>query len=198
MSQYIFDDIATVKQAASLPRLASKYTKLRKSGDSYVAKCCFHEEKTPSLRVHEKYFKCFGCGVGGDVFTFVKMAERVTFPEALKIVADEFNVPLDGKPTAKSATERRRRRIMAPILDKRDKMIADLRYRRGIKWSQANEIDRVATEIGRADDKATWLLVKDAADRRFDGDVMNEEMLELEAMPDMEFIRMMDRAKLGI
>lgn len=190
------DDIQIVKDAATLPPIARKYTTLRKVGNSYLGKCCFHDEKTPSMRVHDKFFKCFGCGAGGDVYTFVKLAEGVTFPEAVKYVAAEFGVPIDGKPTAKSATERRRRRIIGPILDKRDEMMKGLRYRRGRKWSEANGLELIATEIGNPDDAATWLMIKDAADRRFAGDVINEEMLALEAMPDMEFVAMMDRRKL--
>jgi DNA primase len=74
--------------------------KLVKAGHNYKACCPFHNEKTPSFNVNAdgQYFKCFGCGKGGDVFTFVMLQERCEFPEALKILADRARIPIQIDP----------------------------------------------------------------------------------------------------
>ena len=62
-----------------------------------VGLCPFHGEKSPSLHVHPEqgYFKCFGCGVGGDVFTFVQKQENLAFPDALRMLAKRYGVALE-------------------------------------------------------------------------------------------------------
>ena len=101
-------DVEVVKARADLMDIATRYgVRFRKSGVQRVGLCPFHSEKTPSFYVHpvKKVFKCHGCGVGGDVFTFIQQMERVDFPRALTIVANLSGVPLPGKPWA--ARERR-------------------------------------------------------------------------------------------
>jgi DNA primase len=82
--------------------------KLVRAGRNLKCCCPFHNEKTPSFNVNAEgqYFKCFGCGKGGDVFTFVMLYERVEFPEALKILADRAGIRLETDP---QATERFRK-----------------------------------------------------------------------------------------
>ena len=61
---------------------------LRRSGTTWKGLCPFHGEKTPSFHVYDKgFFKCFGCGVGGDVIKFVELYDKVTFPEAVRQLA---------------------------------------------------------------------------------------------------------------
>ena len=62
---------------------------LRRAGTSWKGLCPFHGEKTPSFNVHgdKGYFKCFGCGVGGDVIKFVELYDKVAFPEAVRSLA---------------------------------------------------------------------------------------------------------------
>jgi DNA primase len=76
--------------------------KLVKTGRNLKACCPFHAEKTPSFNVNieGQYFKCFGCGKSGDVFTFVQLHERVEFPEAFKILADRAGIKLETDPVA--------------------------------------------------------------------------------------------------
>ncbi len=85
-----------VKQQADIVRIVGDYVRLRKSGQNFVGLCPFHSEKTPSFAVHptKQIFHCFGCGVGGDVFKFVMDIEKLTFPEAMKLVADKAGVHL--------------------------------------------------------------------------------------------------------
>src|SRR5258708_1472172 len=87
----------TVRNSADIVRVISEYgLTLKGAGSALKALCPFHSEKTPSFSVHRdrQSFHCFGCGVGGDVFTFVMKIENVTFPEALRIVADKFGIPV--------------------------------------------------------------------------------------------------------
>lgn len=75
---------------------------LKRAGRNLKACCPFHNEKTASFNVNPEgqYFKCFGCGKGGDVFNFVMFQERVEFPEALRILADRAGIVIETDPKA--------------------------------------------------------------------------------------------------
>ena len=79
----------------------------RSGGGEYVGLCCFHDDRNPSLRVYpeRQTFRCWSCQTGGDCFTFVMERERVTFPEALEILARRANleVPRRSGPTSAPA-----------------------------------------------------------------------------------------------
>lgn len=86
-----------VKQQADIVRLIGDYVKLKKAGaQNFSGLCPFHQEKTPSFSVHagRQFFHCFGCGVSGDVFTFVQKIENITFPEAIRLVAQKLDIKL--------------------------------------------------------------------------------------------------------
>jgi len=90
------DFASTVKQQADIVRIVGEYVKLRKSGaQNWSGLCPFHQEKTPSFSVHagNQFFHCFGCNAGGDVFSFVQKIENITFPEAVRIVAEKLGIP---------------------------------------------------------------------------------------------------------
>src|SRR3954454_25398809 len=87
----------TVKQQADIVRVIGDYVKLKKTGaQNYSGLCPFHQEKTPSFSVHatNQFFHCFGCGVSGDVFTFVQKIETITFPEAGRVIAEKLGVSM--------------------------------------------------------------------------------------------------------
>jgi DNA primase len=87
----------TVKQQADIVRIVGDYVKLKKAGaQNFSGLCPFHNEKTPSFSVHatRQFFHCFGCGVSGDVFSFVQKIENVTFPEAVRAVAQKLGIAL--------------------------------------------------------------------------------------------------------
>lgn len=91
------DFAQSVKQQADIVKIVEGYIRLRKAGaTNYSGLCPFHKEKSPSFNVHavRQFFHCFGCGVSGDVFTFVGKIENVTFPEAVRIVAQKCGIPL--------------------------------------------------------------------------------------------------------
>src|SRR5947209_16601024 len=88
--------ISQVRQAADIVEFISQVTPLKQAGKSYKGLCPFHREKTPSFTVDrgKGLFYCFGCGTGGDVFKFLTLTERFTFPEAVEHVASRVGIEL--------------------------------------------------------------------------------------------------------
>ncbi len=87
----------TLKQQADIVRVVGDYVRLKKAGaQNYSGLCPFHAEKTPSFSVHatKQFYHCFGCGASGDVFGFVQKVENVSFPEAVRLVAQKMGVPM--------------------------------------------------------------------------------------------------------
>jgi DNA primase len=109
----------TVKQQADIVRIIGEYVKLRKAGaQNYSGLCPFHGEKTPSFSVHatRQYYHCFGCGVSGDVFSFVQKIENITFPEAVRVVAAKLGIAAP-KVQFNSPQEAREARTRGLLLD---------------------------------------------------------------------------------
>ncbi len=100
--------VEEVRQRNDIVDVISSYVKLQKKGSSYMGLCPFHGEKTPSFSVSrsKQMYHCFGCGVGGNVFTFVMEYENYTFVEALKMLADRVSVNL---PEAEFSEEEKRK-----------------------------------------------------------------------------------------
>ncbi len=93
------EKIRQVAERASIYEIASEYVQLRKTGVNFTGLCPFHSEKTPSFNVNpvrESYY-CFGCGAGGDVFSFVMKIEGVAFPEAVKILAKRVGIEIEER-----------------------------------------------------------------------------------------------------
>ena len=94
------DFAQTVKQQADIVKVIEGYIRLRKAGaQNYSGLCPFHKEKSPSFSVHavRQFYHCFGCQASGDVFSFVGKIENVSFPEAVRIVAQKCGIPLPKK-----------------------------------------------------------------------------------------------------
>ncbi len=109
----------TVKQQADIVRIVGEYVKLRKSGaQNYSGLCPFHGEKTASFSVHatKQFFHCFGCGVSGDVFAFVQKIENVSFPEAVRVVAQKLGIAMP-KQEFSSPQEAREARMRGLLMD---------------------------------------------------------------------------------
>ncbi|HEX4021916.1 MAG TPA: DNA primase [Acidobacteriaceae bacterium] len=109
----------SVKQQADIVRVIGDYVRLTKAGaQSYKGLCPFHKEKSPSFNVHatQQFFHCFGCGQSGDVFTFVQKLENLTFPEAVRAVAQKCGIPLP-KQEFSSPEEARESRLRKRLLD---------------------------------------------------------------------------------
>src|SRR5207249_7899744 len=109
----------TLKQQADIVRVVGDYVKLKKAGaQNFSGLCPFHSEKTPSFSVHvtRQFFHCFGCGASGDVFSFVQKIENITFPEAIRAVAQKMGVALP-KATFNTEAEARDAKIRTALLE---------------------------------------------------------------------------------
>src|SRR6266496_6498318 len=116
----------TVKQQADIVRIIGDYIKLKKAGaQNYSGLCPFHGEKTASFSVHatKQFFHCFGCGVSGDVFSFVQKIENITFPEAVRAVAQKMGVALP-KQTFSSEAEAKDAKLRTVLLEIHDRACA--------------------------------------------------------------------------
>jgi DNA primase len=120
------DFAQNLKLQADIVRVVGDYVSLRKSGaQNYSGLCPFHKEKTPSFSVHatKQFYYCFGCGEKGDVFKFVQKIENVTFPEAVRVVAQKIGVALP-KATFSSEAEAKDARIRTALLDVHERACA--------------------------------------------------------------------------
>lgn len=90
------DPVQLIKEVADIVEIIGEHVTLKKSGINLKGLCPFHSEKTPSFMVNpeRRSFHCFGCGEGGDVFTFMMNFHRLTFPEALKDLAQRYQITL--------------------------------------------------------------------------------------------------------
>jgi len=100
-----------LKSHAGIVQIVQERVPLKRSGASWKGLCPFHGEKTPSFHVFDKgNFKCFGCGVGGDVIKFVELYEKVTFPDAVRQLATRIGLavpePEDGKQDPEAQRDR--------------------------------------------------------------------------------------------
>ncbi|HYL92533.1 MAG TPA: DNA primase [Alphaproteobacteria bacterium] len=109
----------TVKQQADIVRIVGDYVKLKKAGaQNFSGLCPFHQEKTPSFSVHatRQFYHCFGCGVSGDVFSFVQKLENITFPEAVRLVAQKLGIAIP-KTDYSSPAEAQEARLRGQLID---------------------------------------------------------------------------------
>ena len=90
------EKIAEIINISDIADVISEAVILKKAGQNFMGLCPFHSEKTPSFSVspHKQIFHCFGCGVGGNVFSFLMKYHNITFPEAVKMLARKYNVTI--------------------------------------------------------------------------------------------------------
>src|SRR3989344_8835095 len=113
----MFDSpIDEIKSKLSITDVIQDFVQLKKSGTNYKGLCPFHGEKTPSLMVSpgKQIWHCFGCGLGGDIFEFIKQIENVEFAESLKILADRAGVELK-KPTVQQIQTDKKKDVLYEI-----------------------------------------------------------------------------------
>jgi DNA primase len=96
-----------VRNSINIVTLVSEYVALKKRGRNWEARCPFHNEKTPSFKVSEEkqIFMCFGCHVGGDALKFIMLIERLTFPEAVRLLAERMGIQLPRASETPAHTE---------------------------------------------------------------------------------------------
>jgi DNA primase len=177
----------TVKQQADIVRIVGDYVKLKKAGaQNYSGLCPFHNEKTPSFSVHatRQFFHCFGCGVSGDVFTFVQKIENVTFPEAVRAVAQKLGIALP-KMEYSSPAEARDAKLRTVLLEIQERACGffqeclrrpeGARAREYLTGRGLNEETIREFRIGYAPDSG--FLLKDRLKGEFDEETLRESGL---------------------
>lgn len=129
--------IDRVRDAANIVEVIGRYVTLTQKGPRYVGLCPFHAEKTPSFSVNPdmRIYKCFGCGEGGNVFSFLMKHAGLTFPEAVRELAEQYHIPL---PTEERTPEQRRQ------MRTRDKLL------RVCQIATEFFVDNLAADQGRA------------------------------------------------
>ncbi len=91
------DTINKIMETARIEEVVGDFVALKKRGTSLIGNCPFHNEKTPSFHVSvtKGIYKCFGCGKGGDAVHFIMDHEKYSYPEALKFLAQKYNIPVE-------------------------------------------------------------------------------------------------------
>ncbi len=136
-----------VKSAADIVRVIGEQVRLKKSGNNYLGLCPFHQEKTPSFSVHaaRQFYYCFGCGAKGDVFQFVMATERLSFPEAVRRVAQLAGIPVpQDVPSGGSSSPEARLRAALQELHQR---ALDF-YRKQLQSSEASPLREIIRKRG--------------------------------------------------
>ncbi len=178
------DFAQTLKQQADIIRVIGDYVSLKKSGaQNFAGLCPFHKEKTPSFNVHaaRQYFYCFGCGEKGDVFSFVQKIENISFPEAVRAVAQKMGVPLP-KASFSSEAEARDAKLRTALLEIHERACAFFREcLRGSEGARAREYltgrglddENIGKfRIGFAPDSG--FLLRDRLNNQFSEEVLRE------------------------
>src|SRR5271165_2898154 len=177
----------TVKQQADIVRIIGDYVKLKKAGaQNFSGLCPFHGEKTASFSVHatRQFFHCFGCGVSGDVFSFVQKIENITFPEAVRLVAQKLGIPLP-KASYSTPGEAKEARLRGQLLDVHERAVAffqeclrrpeGARAREYLKGRGLDEEMIARFRIGYAPDSG--FLLRDRLKQEFPEEVLRESGL---------------------
>lgn len=122
--QPFIDDL---RLQANLVQVVQEYVSLKRVGTRYKGLCPFHAEKTPSFHVDPDrgFFHCFGCGVGGDVFKFVELQEKIGFPDAVRLLAQKFGMALPERAEASGDGDSRQDAALREALLKIHEIAAD-------------------------------------------------------------------------
>ncbi|MBI2885287.1 MAG: DNA primase [Candidatus Omnitrophica bacterium] len=112
--EQLLDDI---QSRADIAELIGQYVPLKRAGRNFKGRCPFHQERTPSFHVNtdKQIYHCFGCGVGGNIFSFLMQQERLTFPEAAQRLAEQVGVTL---PSGGDAGRSERMSALADLMEK--------------------------------------------------------------------------------
>jgi DNA primase len=177
----------TLKQQADIVRIVGDYVKLRKAGaQNFSGLCPFHSEKTASFSVHatRQFYHCFGCGASGDVFSFVQKAENISFPEAVRLIAQKLGVPMP-KVAFSSPAEAKDAQLRMALLDVHERATAffreslrrpeGARAREYLKGRGLDDETIARFRIGFAPDSGFQL--RDALRREFDEELLRESGL---------------------
>lgn len=143
--------VEEIRQKNDIVDIISGYVGLQKRGSNYICCCPFHSEKTPSFSVNRsrQIYKCFGCGEGGNVVTFVMKHENYTFPEAIKYLAEKAGVALPEVEYSEEAKKRetRRQRLLEVNKEAAKFYFYQLRSERGVKAKEYLDRRQLSEEV---------------------------------------------------
>ncbi|MGC2245041.1 MAG: DNA primase, partial [Terriglobales bacterium] len=177
----------TLKQQADIVRIVGDYVKLKKAGgQNFSGLCPFHQEKTPSFTVQatQQFYYCFGCHESGDVFKFVQKVENISFPEAVRFIAQKLGVPMP-KAAFSSPAEAKDAQLRTALLDVQERAMVffreslrrpeGARAREYLKGRGLNDEMTARFRIGFAPDSGFQL--RDALRTEFDEELLRESGL---------------------
>src|ERR1700724_2536409 len=177
----------TLKQQADIVRIVGDYVKLKKAGaQNFSGLCPFHAEKTPSFSVHatRQFYHCFGCGESGVAFAFINKVENITFPEAVRLLAQKLGVPMP-KVSFSSPAEARGAQVRMALLDVHVRAAAFFQEclrrpeganaREYLKGRGLDDETIARFRIGYAPDSG--FLLRDALRREFDEELLRDSGL---------------------
>jgi len=161
------DFINEVRNSVNIVDVISQYVSLEKKGKDYIGLCPFHQEKTPSFTVNEEkqFFKCFGCGKGGNVYKFLMYKDNLTFPESVEQVANFANISMPS-----GYSNHQTNSNLTPVM-KINQDAADFYHRvlvttrageRGMAYAKKRELDKKTIDhfgIGYAPQQENLLLL---------------------------------------
>lgn len=154
---YSEDFVEEVRQRNDIVDIISSYVNLKRSGSNYVGLCPFHNEKTASFSVsgNKQMYYCFGCGAGGNVFTFLMEYENLTFPEALAQLAERagMELPEQSETTEEKQTTQCQRTNFRDIQDRGKLLLCETKLRAG----QRSQTVPAWTRIVGRDDPPFWI-----------------------------------------
>lgn len=172
--------IDDLRRIADLRVIAAQFLPIKKvpSGNA-IARCCFHEEDTPSLTFWKTHFVCFGCGARGDIFGFIQKAKVVSFGGAIRYLADVYGVELSEKPVSRA-----RATIAAEVAahcqwwwDEQRKLLDGMKATAyqvvedegfGAGWDWFETVAGIRRQIDSVDDKARYAIFRTLAPDRAD------------------------------
>ena len=134
------EKISEIKNAADIVDIISEAVLLKKAGKNHVGLCPFHSEKTPSFTVSpdKQIFYCFGCGTGGNVFSFLMKQEGLSFPESVRVLGKRYGIDVPDKPL--SPEQKRKISERESLFDINRRAMAF--YHQALKNSSAGQVAR--------------------------------------------------------
>lgn len=160
------DAVQQIKDRLNIVDVVTPYVELHKAGRHFKARCPFHAEKTPSFNISPErgMYHCYGCGVGGDMFTFVQEIEKVDFKEALRILAEKAGVELvPVSPQKKTERERLYSVLEEATTFYQEALTEGSPARQYLEKRGVSAVTIATWRLGFADGppKASWRIVKD-------------------------------------
>ena len=172
MARYSDEIIEEVRQSNDIIDVISQYVHLKRSGRNYFGLCPFHNEKSPSFSVSpdKQIFHCFGCGVGGNVFTFLMKIEGINFIEAVQMLAEKSQIQLPTLANSgDSAKEELKAQDLLEGIKKQKEQIKSLKSQSTTKATTQNlqieDINGVCVIIQSVDDEEMKTLVDNAKNK---------------------------------